>query len=137
MCGYDMAKTIYPITCNCCYPAQILKNYDAKKYHLKRMRAATSAAESESDSNIASTPSVNIFVFFTINYYCNLILFFQVNSFIKEIEPDGRIYNLFKHYIDDRFSLKLLVNHELSEKSREVRLAIRTKDLTDIHRFRD
>jgi hypothetical protein len=65
MCGYDMAKTIYPITCNCCYPAQILKNYDAKKYHLKRMakkRAAASAAESESDSNIASTPSVNIFI---------------------------------------------------------------------------
>ncbi len=73
MCGYDMAKTIYPITCNCCYPAQILKNYDAKKYHLKRMakkRAAASVPAAESaDSDSDSAPIVNKFlVSMSINF---------------------------------------------------------------------
>ena len=48
------SKAIYPINYTCCDPAKLLKNFNAKKYHLNKM------AKKRSADDAAAAPSVNI-----------------------------------------------------------------------------
>jgi hypothetical protein len=135
------SKKIYPIPCTCCKPATLLKNYNAKKYHLKKMakkRTTTAASESDDDAPPAAAPavskaSVNIFVNNLLLFcYCYLFIIFQINAFMKDMEEDGEVAYLFKKYVDDRGNLKALVNDKLSRKTREERLSIKRKILDEL-----
>jgi hypothetical protein len=55
------SKTIYPINCTCCDPAKLLKNFNAKKYHLNKM-AKKRSADDAADAPSVNIASVNIFV---------------------------------------------------------------------------
>ena len=51
------------------------------------------------------------------------------------MDAGGKIDKLFNKYVDDRFTLKQLVNHELSEKTREERISIRSVLLNELSKF--
>ena len=51
------------------------------------------------------------------------------------MDTGGKIDKLFNKYVDDRFTLKQLVNHELSEKTREERLSIRSVLRNELSKF--
>ena len=59
-------KIIYPIKCTCCDPAKLLKNYDARKYHLNNMAKKRTAVSESNDVAPPAPPanraSVNILV---------------------------------------------------------------------------
>ncbi len=51
------------------------------------------------------------------------------------MDAGERIDRLFNKYVDDRFTLKQLVNHELSEKTREERLSIMSVLRIELSKF--
>ena len=48
------------------------------------------------------------------------------------MESNGKIAKLFTKYVDDRETLKTLVNHKLSQKTREERLSIKRRILDEL-----
>lgn len=50
-------KIIYPIKCTCCDPAKLLKNFNAKKYHLNKMAKKKSATSTATEDNDVAPPA--------------------------------------------------------------------------------